>query len=102
MHENLTHALPADLSLDQNYRNPFNSETVISYALPTRTTATLEVYNLVGQEVARLVYGLREAGSYTVKWDGRDNAARQLASGIYIYRLQAGAHTLTRKLLLLR
>ena len=102
VHENLTQALPADLSLDQNYPNPFNSETVIGYALPTRATATLEGYNLVGQEVARLVYGLREAGSYTVKWDGRDNADRQLASGIYIYRLQAGAHTLTRKLLLLR
>lgn len=100
--ENFAQALPAGLSLEQNYPNPFNSGTVIRYALPTRATATLEVYNLVGQEVARLVYGLREAGRYTVEWDGRDNADRQLASGTYIYRLQTGTHTLTRKLLLLR
>lgn len=100
--ERFEQATPKDLALEQNYPNPFNSGTVIRYVLPTRATATLTVFNLVGQEVARLVYGLREPGAYTVEWDGRDNADRQLASGVYIYRLQAGPYSLTRKLLLLR
>ena len=75
---------------------------MIRYSIPQRATVSLEVYNLPGQEVARLVYGLREAGSYTVEWDGRDNADRALATGVYMYRLQAGEHVTTRKLMLLR
>ncbi|NKB66550.1 MAG: T9SS type A sorting domain-containing protein [Candidatus Latescibacteria bacterium] len=94
--------LPGQFALEQNHPNPFNSDTVIRYNLPQRATVVLDVFNLAGQEVARLVYGLREAGSYTVAWDGRDNADRALATGVYIYRLQAGGHIETRKLLLLR
>ncbi len=93
---------PAALSLQQNYPNPFNSATTIRYELPHGGTVTLEVYNLAGQQVARLVYGLREAGSYALTWDGRDNADRELASGVYIYRLQVGQNMQTRRLLLLR
>ena len=91
-----------DFALGQNHPNPFNSNTVIRYSIPQRATVSLEVYNLPGQEVARLVYGLREAGSYTVEWDGRANANRALATGVYMYRLQAGEHVTTRKLMLLR
>ena len=57
---------------------------------------------MVGQEVARLVYGRRAAGIHTVTWDGRDDADRRLATGMYIYRLKAGDQTSSRKLLLLR
>jgi len=62
----------------------------------------LVIYNLAGQEVATLVDGPRESGVYTLRWDGRDDAGRELASGIYLYRLQAGEQVETRKLLLLR
>ena len=93
---------PDQFALEQNHPNPFNSDTAIHYSLPQRATVVLDVFNLTGQEVARLVYGLREAGAYTVRWDGRDNADRTLATGVYIYRLQAGEYTESRKLLLLR
>jgi glucose/arabinose dehydrogenase len=95
-------AQPDDFALDQNYPNPFNSETVIRYRLPRETTVDLVVFDMVGQEVARLVYGRRAAGIHTVTWDGRDDADRKLATGMYIYRLKAGDQTSSRKLLLLR
>ena len=95
-------ALPQTFALEQNYPNPFNSGTVIGFALPVRDEVELVIYNLVGQKVATLVQGAREAGAYTVRWDGRDDSERELASGVYLYRLQAGHQVETRKLLLLR
>ncbi len=60
------------------------------------------VYDLVGQKAATLAQGRREAGTYSLTWDGRDDDGRDLASGVYLYRLQAGSQVETRKLLLLR
>ena len=100
--EALQDARPEELALGQNYPNPFNSETVIRYALPRETTVTLTVYDMLGQRVARLVYGLRPAGVHTVTWDGLDDGDRELATGLYLYRLEAGDRVLSRKLLLLR
>ena len=62
----------------------------------------LAVYNLAGQRVMNLVQGPRNAGSYTLRWDGRDDAGRELASGMYLYRLQAGEQLVTRKMVLVR
>ena len=95
-------AAPERFSLEQSYPNPFNARTVIRYALPERTGVELSVYNLLGQRVAILASGLREAGVHTIQWGGRDRAGRQLASGVYLYRLQAGALVQTRRMLLLR
>ena len=75
---------------------------MIQFALPSRGQVTLTLYNLAGQQVARLVQGTREAGTYTVTWDGRDDHGRELASGVYLYRLQVGDQTQTRKLVLVR
>ena len=94
--------LPAAFSLQQNYPNPFNSSTVIRFSLSKSTKAKLTVYNLAGQKVVTLVDGVRSAGGHTVRWDGRDDDGRTLASGVYLYRLRAGEHAETRKLLLLR
>ena len=96
---------PAQLA--QNYPNPFNSETVIEYELPQSGEIQLIVYDVTGQRVATLASGLREAGTYAPRWDGRDDAGRQMASGVYLSRLEAAAVTgdrivQTRKLLLLR
>ncbi len=60
------------------------------------------MYNLTGQKVATLALGLREAGTYALRWDGRDDDGRGLASGVYLYRLEAGERVATRKLLLIR
>jgi hypothetical protein len=100
--EERTEALPEAFSLAQNYPNPFNSETVFRYALPRRSTVVLDVFNLAGQRVARLVYGVREPGLHTVGWDGRDDADRELATGIYVARLRADRKTSSRKVMLVR
>ena len=92
--------VPTAFSLAQNYPNPFNSSTVIRFALPRSGPVELALYNLVGQKVVTLVDGMRAAGSYTVHWDGRDDAGNALASGVYLYRLQAGGQVETRKLVL--
>jgi hypothetical protein len=100
--EEHTPALPQSFSLSQNFPNPFNSETVIRFALPESGEVELAVYNLAGQEVVKLVQGVREVGSYTVRWDGRDGRGKELASGGYLYRLRAGERVETRKLVLVR
>jgi enediyne biosynthesis protein E4 len=96
--------LPQSFSLDQNYPNPFNSDTVIHFALPEGTDVELAVYNLAGQQVMTLVQGAREAGTYSVRWDGRNDGGRTLASGVYLYRLRTdnGQQVEARKFLLLK
>ena len=102
--EERTGSRPQAFKLAQNYPNPFNSGTAIRFALPTTDDVELIIFNLAGQQVATLVDGVRESGSYTVRWDGRDDDGRELASGAYLYRLRTGDGQLveTRKLLLLR
>jgi len=102
--EDHTATLPQFFTLDQNYPNPFNSSTVIRFALPQNQDVELSIYNLAGQRVATLVQGVREAGMYTVRWDGRDDTGKELASGVYLYRLQVGdgKQVKTRKLVLVR
>ena len=100
--ESMEAALPAVFSLAPNYPNPFNSQTVIRFDLPAKEEVELVLYNLAGQKVATLVQGMRTAGSYSVRWDGRDETGRELAAGVYLYRLQAGTRVEARKLLLLR
>ena len=68
----------------QDYPNPFNPETTIRLDLPRSEEIDLAVYNLAGQKVATLAHGLREAGAYTLRWDGRDDDGRDLASGVYL------------------
>jgi len=100
--EGRTASLPRSFSLAQNFPNPFNSSTVIRFELPEDGEVELAVYNLAGQRVAVLAQGWREAGTYTVRWDGRDEGERELASGVYLYRLRAGERMETRKLALVR
>ncbi len=93
---------PEEFQLYQNYPNPFNPSTAIRFDLGRPEKIDLALYNLAGQKVATLAQGHREAGTYNLRWDGRDENGRELASGVYLYRLQAGSLVETRKLLLLR
>jgi enediyne biosynthesis protein E4 len=93
---------PKLFALEQNYPNPFNGGTVIDFTLPARQSVELAVYDLLGQRVASLVDEERPAGTYSIAWSGRDDNRRELASGLYLYRLQSGSRTTTKKLMLLR
>jgi len=94
--------IPDKYSLSQNYPNPFNPSTTISYQLPKSGEVELKIYNMLGQEVRKLVDENQVAGQYTVQWDGRDYSSRTAASGVYLYRLKAGEFVETKKMLLLR
>ena len=83
---------PSACGLHPNYPNPFNSSTTLRFDLPTAANV----------ELAALVRGPRQAGTYVIAWDGTDDRGGSLATGVYLYRLRAGAHTDTRRLLLLR
>ena len=94
--------IPTEFALQQNYPNPFNPETTIRFALPQATEVNLMIYNLQGQLVRKLVSESREAGFHEIVWDARDDAGRSMPSGLYLYRIQAGAFMEVRKLMLLR
>jgi len=89
--------LPTKFALAQNYPNPFNPSTTIEFALPKSVHATLKIFDLLGREVATLVDEELPAGNYKREWHAQD-----MASGVYLYRLQAGEFVGTKKLLLLR
>jgi hypothetical protein len=88
---------PLSFALDQNWPNPFNPATTISFQVPSAASVSLKVYDLVGREVATLVHEAKPAGMYTVRFDGTG-----LASGTYIYRMEAGNFVATKKLVLIR
>ena len=90
------------MRLEPNYPNPVNSGTEIPFALALPAQVELTIYNVAGQKVRTLLHGTRGAGNHQVRWDGRGESGRELSSGVYLYRLRAGAGVQTRKLLLLR
>ena len=80
-------ALPSDFTLHANFPNPFNPSTTIAYDLVQAGEVALDVYDTLGQRVARLFAGSQAAGNYSVSWDGRDAQGNVVSSGIYFYRL---------------
>jgi len=88
---------PVAFEVSQNYPNPFNPSTSIKFSLPERTHVTLKVYNLLGKEIATLVNGDFSAGRHDVQWNASD-----VASGVYMYRIQAGNFVETRRLTLIK
>ena len=89
--------IPGKFRLEQNYPNPFNPSTTIRYELPRASNVRVSVFDMLGREVSVVVNERRDAGVHEVKFD-----ASELASGVYLYRLQAGEFVQTRKLVLLQ
>ena len=92
---------PQEFKLVQNYPNPFNPSTKIEYSLEKAGMVSLKVYNVLGLEVAELVNGRQEAGSYRVPF-AAISGTRSLSSGVYFYRLEAGSFVSTKKLILMK
>ena len=90
-------ALPSGYSLAQNYPNPFNPVTTIAYDLPRSSDVTLILYTITGQKVAVLMDGRQDAGHRTIRFDGSN-----LATGVYVYRLEVEGFAETKRMVLLR
>jgi hypothetical protein len=95
--------LPVQYKLQQNYPNPFNPSTTIKYELPDdNINVDIQIFNSLGQLVKTVVSGNENSGRYEIVWNGCDNNGRQVTSGIYICRIQAGKFTATRKMMMLK
>ena len=94
--------VPGEYGLSQNHPNPFNPETTISYDVSRAGTVRLLIYALNGQQIRTLVNEERPAGRYSTMWDGRDDAGRGVASGVYLCRLESHDHSVVRKMVLVK
>lgn len=88
---------PKTYSISQNFPNPFNPSTVITYSIPVSSNVIINVYNVLGELITTLVNENQEAGIYKVNFD-----AQGLSNGVYFYKIQAGNYTETKKMLLLK
>ena len=89
--------VPAKFALEQNYPNPFNPTTTIRYSLPEESRVIIKVYNMLGAEVATLMNENKAAGNHQIEFDGS-----KLASGTYVYKIQTGKYSASKKFLLLK
>ncbi|MDQ7799192.1 MAG: FlgD immunoglobulin-like domain containing protein [Candidatus Edwardsbacteria bacterium] len=97
-----TFSVPTATVLGQNLPNPFSGRTTISYQLAAEGRVKITVYNVAGQLVRTLLDEHQMTGRYSVAWDGRDQAGRQVSAGLYFYQLQAPNRTATRRMALVR
>lgn len=93
----LDKSIPKAYALQQNYPNPFNPSTTIKFELPKESKVELKVYNAIGQEVASLINTVMSAGYHEIRFN-----ASHLATGVYIYRINAGEFTATKKMMLIK
>jgi hypothetical protein len=98
----LASPVPVPFSLAQNTPNPFNPSTTLRFGLPEADQVCLAVYDVTGALVRTLVDGHVEAGMRDVVWDGLDANGREVASGVYVYRLTAKQGVVTKRMTLLR
>ena len=94
--------LPHIITLRQNFPNPFNPNTTISYELPGTVKVDLAIFNIRGQFIKSLVRQIQQAGSYSTKWDGTNESGYYEPSGLYIYRLKTGNTIKSLKMILIR
>ncbi len=97
-----SHLVPGGFQLYDNYPNPFNPTTTISYDLPEATHVKLEIFNLLGQHITTLVDEIQSPGHRQVEWNSTDRQGQTVASGIYLYRFTAGNFMQSKKMLLLK
>ena len=94
--------VPDTFTLHQNFPNPFNPITTLSYDLPEQAEVTLTIYDLMGREITQLVNTNQQAGFKSVQWDATDSMGRAVSAGVYLYQIQAGEFVQTKKMVLLK
>lgn len=94
--------VPTNFALEQNFPNPFNPSTTIKYQIAEPTKVAISIYSIDGQLVNTLVNDAKDAGYYQVVWNGTNSYGKQVASGMYIYRIDAGNFVSTKKLMLMK
>jgi flagellar hook assembly protein FlgD len=94
--------MPKTTTLYQNHPNPFNAVTTIAYELQSEQHVRIDIFNIMGQRVVRLVDERQPAGNYNILWDGTDAGGREVASGIFIYRLVTDDFSADKKMILLK
>ncbi|MDI6766514.1 MAG: FlgD immunoglobulin-like domain containing protein [Bacteroidota bacterium] len=94
--------LPNKFILSQNYPNPFNPITTISYTLPTSGNVKINIYNLNGKLVRKLLNENKSAGTHSSNWDGRDNHSNMVSSGTYFYQIQIGDIVNAKRMILVK
>ena len=94
--------LPDEFSLRQNYPNPFNPITTLRYDLPENSYVNVTVYDMLGRKVKTLINQTQDAGYRSVIWDATNDYGKQISAGIYLYQIQAGGYTSTKKMVLLK
>ena len=100
--EVIARSVAPSLALDQNVPNPFNPQTTIGFSLPGSEHVRLDIYDIGGRSVQRLIDSPMQAGYHRTEWNGKDAHGRTVASGVYFYRLTVGKQTSTKKMILLR
>jgi len=98
---NNTNGIPEKFSLGQNYPNPFNPSTKFEFSIPKTSYVTIKVYDILGKEVYMIINQKLNAGSYQLQWNAINNYGDYVASGVYFYRITAGAFSETKKMILL-
>ena len=88
--------------LEQNYPNPFNPSTHIRFYLPQEKFVVLNIYNILGQRIKSFQFGALATGEHEYTWDGTNSLGKPVASGVYLYELNAGNFYQTKKMFLLR
>jgi hypothetical protein len=88
-----------DLHLDQNSPNPFVDGTTFSFSIPEESFVTLSVYNALGQKVATVLQGMQQGGLHNVSWNGLNDQGARVAPGVYLYRLETGVQSISKKLI---
>jgi hypothetical protein len=94
--------IPYAFALYNNYPNPFNAGTNISFSLPEQGYIKLDVINILGEKITTLAEGNYPAGRHSVVWDGQDHSGESVSSGFYFYRLSSGDKSVAKRMLMLK
>ena len=94
--------IPKEYMLEQNFPNPFNPSTEIKFSIPKSENVSLFIYDLLGNEVKKIVDSKLKEGQYKYKWSGENNLGDKISAGMYFYKIQAGSFIKTKKMILLK